>query len=316
MRFEYYANALSTALTPMLLMAGDHRTFESQMTAASTGPVTVIRQSGSSHRVRRDPFHADRALEHTWHLIVNLSSAWNTHHREPVRLLPGEMMIVDSRMEFMIEITGRYDVAHFKFSPEWLRQWVPAPEALVGRRIASTSGWGRALGAYLSQLSPEAMAESPLPLRVLTDHIGALLALIAAERELPGAVPRRLDDSLHRRVRDCIALRCTEPGICAADIAKDLNISVRGLHRTLAASNETFGKLLIDCRVAVAARMIRSRMCRRLGLAEIGRRAGFADPSHFSRVMSSRYGMTPTQMRDAGECPSNGENDKDDKPIE
>jgi AraC family transcriptional regulator, positive regulator of tynA and feaB len=301
MRFEYYANALSSELTPMLLMAGDPRTFEAHMTAAATGPVSVIRQSGSSHTVRRDPFHADRAQEHTWHLIVNLSSAWNTHHREPVRLLPGEMMIVDSRMDFMVEITGQYDVAHFKFSPDWLRQWIPAPEALVGRRIASTTGWGRVLGAYLAELSPAAIEASPLPVSVLTDHIGALLALVAAERDLPAATPLRRDDLLHRRVRDCIALRCTEPGICAADVAKDLNISVRSLYRTLASYNETFGKLLMDRRAAVAVRMIRSKLCQRLSLAEIGRRAGFADPSHFTRVIASRYGMTPSRMRDGNE---------------
>ncbi len=301
MRFDYYANALSTALTPMLLIAGDPLKFESHMTAASAGSVSVIRQSGSSHSVRRDPFHADRAQEHTWHLIVNLSSAWNAHHREAVRLLPGEMMIVDSRMDFMVEITGRYDVAHYKFSPAWLRQWVPVPEALVGRRIASTSGWGRALGAYLAELSPEAIEASPLPVSVLTDHIGALLALIAAERDLPAVVARRRDDSLHRRIRDCIALRSAEPGLCAADIARELNISVRSLHRTLAAHSETFGKLLIDRRAAVAVRMIRSSLCRRLSLAEIGRRAGFTDPSHFSRVISSRYGMTPSRIRDGAQ---------------
>ncbi|WP_321917304.1 AraC family transcriptional regulator [Paraburkholderia sp. J11-2] len=309
MRFEYYANALSTALTPMRLIAGDPRTFESHMTAASVGPVSVIRQSGSSHSVRRDPFHADRALEHSWHLIVNLSSAWNTRHRELVRLLPGEMMIVDSRLDFMVEIAGRYDVAHFKFSPAWLRQWIPAPEALVGRRIASTSGWGRALGVYLTELSPEVIEAAPLPVSVLTDHIGALLALIAAERDLPAAVAQRRDDSLLRRIRDCIAQRSAEQGVCAADIARELNISVRSLHRTLAAHNETFGKLLIDRRAAVAVRMIRSSVGRRLSLAEIGRRAGFADPSHFSRVISGRYGMTPSRIRNEDQrSPDDAEN--------
>ena len=37
----------------------------------------------------------------------------------------------------------------------------------------------------------------------------------------------------------------------------------------------------------------------RVTTAEIGRRAGFSDPSHFVKVLRSRTGQTPLQMRRA-----------------
>jgi AraC-like DNA-binding protein len=43
--------------------------------------------------------------------------------------------------------------------------------------------------------------------------------------------------------------------------------------------------------------MLESRTFRRLTIAEISRRSGFGDPSHFARVMKSRSGHTPLQIR-------------------
>jgi AraC-like DNA-binding protein len=76
-----------------------------------------------------------------------------------------------------------------------------------------------------------------------------------------------------------------------------LNISTRTLHRNLAAFGETFGAKLIAARADVAVRMLESPLFRRLTVAEIGRRSGFADASHFSRVLRSRTGRSPTQLR-------------------
>jgi AraC-like DNA-binding protein len=102
---------------------------------------------------------------------------------------------------------------------------------------------------------------------------------------------------LRDRVRDRIKQRCTETSLQAADIASSLDISKRTLHRALAACEETFGAMLIQARVDVASRMLRSPLFDRVTTAEIGRRAGFSDPSHFTKVMRTRTGQTPLQMR-------------------
>jgi transcriptional regulator GlxA family with amidase domain len=88
-----------------------------------------------------------------------------------------------------------------------------------------------------------------------------------------------------------------EAQLTAADVADSVNVSVRTLHRTFAAVDETFGTSLIDARARVALRMLTSPLFKRLTTAEIGRRAGFVSASHFARVIHHRTGRTPLQLR-------------------
>jgi AraC-like DNA-binding protein len=50
-------------------------------------------------------------------------------------------------------------------------------------------------------------------------------------------------------------------------------------------------------RVELATRMLESPLFRRLTTSEIGRRAGFSDPSHFARVYRPVCGRTPASAR-------------------
>jgi AraC family transcriptional regulator, positive regulator of tynA and feaB len=180
----------------------------------------------------------------------------------------------------------------------WFRRWLPNPGVLVAKRIAGRSAWGKALSSYLAELSPELVADPPLPLSILADQVGSLLALTASG--LGGTEPREYTPavrSLHERILDCIRQRCTESKLTAAEAAGCLDISLRTLHRTLAAAGQTFGTQLIDARVHIAQRMLGSPLLARVTTAEIGRRAGFANASHFARVLRKRTGHTPLQLR-------------------
>lgn len=93
--------------------------------------------------------------------------------------------------------------------------------------------------------------------------------------------------------------RCTDDALGALEIAVALGVSVRTLHRTLAACGQTFGATLMSARVALATRMLESPLMARLTISEIGRRAGFSDASHFTRVFRRYTGRTPAQVRNA-----------------
>jgi len=101
------------------------------------------------------------------------------------------------------------------------------------------------------------------------------------------------------KVRDHIKRRCPDIALRAADVASSLNVSRRTVHRALAACGETFGAMLIEARVDLAVCMLRSPLFDRVTTAEIGRRAGFSDASHFTRVLRRKTGKTPLQMRRA-----------------
>ena len=91
--------------------------------------------------------------------------------------------------------------------------------------------------------------------------------------------------------------------LLVGDVAAVLNLSPRTLHRVLASYGETFGRKLIDARFDVAMRMLESRLFDQVTTAEIGRRAGFPNASHFTRVCRARRGCTPGQLRRARNDP-------------
>ena len=214
----------------------------------------------------------------------------------PVR--PGDLIFYDSRYPLDCEFQLNWRCFNLRLSEQFARKWLPNP-ACFGGRVISDSKWGRVLASYVAQLSPEFVVQAPMPQAVLIDQLGALLALTATELNGSHTVSTSVERSVRDQVCDHIKQRCPDTFLRAAHIAASLNISTRTLHRALAACGETFGAMLIRARVDVAVRMLQSPLFDRVTTAEIGRRAGFSDASHFTRVVRRRTGQTPLQMRRA-----------------
>lgn len=298
-RTAYYADALSAALAPMqMAYDGPRDGFRAEMAMTELGLVAVLRQAGTAHRAFREQRDLARATERTYHLVLNRSSAWKVAHRSLSCLDPGDAMLFDSALDTDMRLDNDYDVVHIKLAETWIRQWLPVPGALVGQRIPATSGWGRALTSFAAQLSPHFVARAPLPLSIIADHIGGLLAFAANEVDATVARrPSRAESALFTRIDDLIVQRCADPGLTATHIASFAGVSLRTLHRSLASQRRTFGALLIDARYQLALRMLKSPAFRRLTIAQVSHRAGFVDPSHFARVVRSRCGCTPSRLR-------------------
>ena len=93
------------------------------------------------------------------------------------------------------------------------------------------------------------------------DQVGAVLALIAGE------VEARHVSELLAKIQSCIRERCLEPQLTADDVAAELRIPSRLLHRVLAGRDLTFASLLLDARTSVAVEMLGSGAAAQLTIA-------------------------------------------------
>lgn len=298
-RVAFYSDALTAGLSPrnrLHVESPQASAFHSTMEIADVSAFMLVRQSGSAHRAYRRTEHAKDQAPRSFSIIVSLQSPWNIVHRQPTRLAAGDAIMVDSEFGADMRFDRDYEVSHLKLAEPWLRQWLPSPSALSGRRIAASSGWGRALCSFVGQLSPRMAGQSPLPLPLLIDHVGALLALMAAELEGAPARATAGGADLHARIREVVLQRCTESTLTVVDVAAALDVSPRTVHRALARFHASFGDLLVTARTELAVRMLQSSLYRRLTIAEIGQRAGFTDASHFARTVRRRCGQTPAQI--------------------
>ena len=294
-----YANWILSVADPVPteVCAGNPSEFELEATALELPAVAIVEMSGSPQRsVRR--FEARRSIQRTFGLNFVFSGSWQVTHGSPVRLGPGSLHFTDSRHPFVYDFLTNWKDVYVRLSEEFVRRWVRNPTVL-GERPLGDSHWGRVLASYLAQLSPTFFVHAPLPQAVLIDQLGALLALTASDRSGKHAVSTPAERSVRDQVFDHIRQRCAEAYLQAADVAASLNISKRTLHRALGASGETFGAMLIQSRVDLAVRMLESPQFDRVTTAEIGRRAGFSDASHFVKAVRRRTGQTPHRMRRA-----------------
>jgi AraC-like DNA-binding protein len=293
---DYAAHALASGLEPMSVDIPYPEDFSAELRRVVLGGVTIAHGTGQDLRCLHGKREISDTSQRNYHLLINRESSWTLRHRGDLLVRANDAAIVDSALPYEFTFPPFNDT-HIQLSESWMHQWLPDPGVLTGRAILRDSAWGAALCSFVRMLTPAFLVQAPLPPQLILDHVGALLSILAHDMRVQPDVVPRMDRLLREHILDTVRQRCTESGITATDIASTLKISTRTLHRHLAAFHQTFGGVLIDARADVATRMLESAAFRRLTIAEISRRSGFGDPSHFARVVNSRSGRTPLQIR-------------------
>lgn len=293
-RLDYWVGAVCEGFLEMEVTSPQPRSFAAELTSAPLGALQLNRVRGSAQDVYRTRRAVARSEQDYFYLLCKTDSDWITAQRgRAVRLTAGDLVLVDSRHCYEFHFQASCDTLSLQLPTAWIDQWLPAPETQVARRIDGRSGFGAALSAFARELQPELASAPPLPAALLTDQLGALLALATgADSGCAPDGPAQSD-----RIIAAIRERHAEPGLTATEVAAGLHISGRSLHRALAGSGRTFAALLTESRLDAARRMLGDARFGRLTVGEIGRRVGLLDPSHFVRAFRRHAGHTPGALR-------------------
>ncbi|MEV4130441.1 helix-turn-helix domain-containing protein [Nocardia sp. NPDC049707] len=152
-------------------------------------------------------------------------------------------------------------------------------------------------------------------MRVLTAHANMVAATIgdlmpagiqsahsALVELLKGVLRQSIDDSepqlasaLANAAKTLADQHLTDPDLSPARLARQLNVSVRTLHRAFAADGGSMAVYIRDSRLEQARREL---AVPRGGphVSELAAYFQFADSSHFIRAFKKRYGQTPAQF--------------------
>ncbi|MFI5832842.1 helix-turn-helix domain-containing protein [Micromonospora sp. NPDC051300] len=171
---------------------------------------------------------------------------------------------------------------------------------LCAAEIPARTGMGALLAAFLRRIvtHPEQYAAGDAPHldRIALDLIaGTLAGRLDVARDLP--VDTRIT-ALRARVTAFVRQHLTDPTLTPAAVAAAHHLSLRSLHRLFEGTGTTVGGLIRAGRLERAARDLSDPRLRRLGVAQIGRRCGFAHPAHFSRAFRAAHGLSPGEHRE------------------
>ncbi len=138
--------------------------------------------------------------------------------------------------------------------------------------------------------------------RIAAAHVRDLMAaMIEADPDRdPSTCERRgVRAARLRAIKADIAGHLCEPGLSIAAIAARHGISPRYVRKLFQDERTTFSDFVLLLRLEHSQRLLRSPALELRTIASIAHACGFNDLSYFNRTFRRRYGLTPSDLRNA-----------------
>lgn len=178
---------------------------------------------------------------------------------------------------------------------------VPNAEDLVGKPLDASSPALRHLGRYAEFLIGLKQEGDPALDRHIETTLVDLVALALGARGAPSeiAVTGGLRATRLHDVLAAIKSGFHDPEFSSQSVARRLGLSRRYVNDLLAESGSGFAERVLEMRLDKARVMLTDATHDRLKVSEIAWTCGFNEVPYFNRRFRRRFGMTPTDLREA-----------------
>lgn len=175
-----------------------------------------------------------------------------------------------------------------------VRQRMGFENGFDGRLIPKTDAVAGLIGSHVMSLH---RAIGKIPEYQVDDILNASIDLIfsCVNRDGDGGFASKSQFDMFSSVRNVIGERIGTDRFGPSDVAEELGISVSYLHRLFSIYGTTFSHYVNAERLDRARKMLSFRGKYRPKISDIAHDLGFCDSSHFNRLFSERYGVTPSQ---------------------
>ncbi|MFH8610064.1 helix-turn-helix domain-containing protein [Streptomyces sp. NPDC018029] len=214
-------------------------------------------------------------------------------------LQPGDMVFCDTRLRDAPRFGERFRLTVFRVPRRHLEVAESDLRRVMGAPLRCGDGVGALVSSFLSALAAEtAFHQTHIGHRLARNAVDLLAALVTefVEEERADASGVGAQTTLSR-IRTFIELHLADPDLSPESIARAHHISVRYLHKLFRSEGTTVSRLIRLRRLEACRHELSRAPERRLAVAAVAHRWGFASASHFSRVFRATYGMSPTEWQ-------------------
>ena len=266
--------------------------------AGSVGVSRITAPPSVYTRTRRDLSDSDEALT----LFVGLShgpaieQAGVSHE-----FRPGSGFLYHGAIAGGCEATAPFDVWGIKVPAGRLKSGLARGRDLTPMQIPSELPAMQLIVRYLNSFASLANSLDADVHEAFGTHLADLLVLlVGADRDSLELIKGRgLKAARTEVVLKTISRDFASPDFSAERVGLLLGITARQVHRLLEETTKTFYEHVLERRLIESHRLLTDPACAAFKVADIALRAGFADPSYFHRVFRTRFGDTPTGVREA-----------------
>jgi AraC-like DNA-binding protein len=214
-------------------------------------------------------------------------------------LRPGDLSIYDTSRPYWVSCSDDFRMTVAMFP----RHLIRLPERQMAGLCAVRLAGDTELAALISPLMRGLAAGLTSGGAVIATHLGdAVVDLVTAAFAEKLSLPSRLDMPVSHRtlvaeVHAYIERHLHEPGLSTRTIARAHFVSARHLQKVFEEQGMSVSALIRSRRLERCRRDLVDPLLANVPLAVIGRRWGFPDAPHFSRLFRAAFGESPRDYR-------------------
>ena len=298
-RFEVFRETFSQYVYRGDITNRAEGTFEGGIDLLKAGSVAISRIAALPSvyaRSRRHASDSDEALT----LFVGLTHGVTIQQAGVLHeFRPGNGFLYHGSIPGGGEAVSPFEVWGIKVPASRIRSGLVPGRNLKPMQIPSELPAMRLIVQYLNSFPTVAASLDPDVHEAFGTHLVDLLMLIvgAGRNSLELIKGRGLKAARTAAVLKTIDGGFASPDLSAERIGHSLGITARHVHRLLEETTKTFYEHVLERRLVESYRLLTDRSSSTLKVADIARRAGFADATYFNRVFRIRFGDTPTGVR-------------------
>lgn len=295
-RFEVVREAVWATMLRVDLEFAAGRDIHADLRFHLLGPLAVCSAEANCVEIRRTARRVSEDSEAAVFLgLQRTGSSLVIQGDRQTAVRPGQLVVYDSAEPYVL--ANRTGVSHHYFRVPKRDLALPAPilARLIALQLDPDNPVTRLLQTYLYGLVAELTGDQPLSgPEVARPTVELIRAAVAAQFPDDRLAREPVHETLHHRIMAYLELHLAEHDLTPARIAAAHHISVRQLYAVLSRAGVSLGdwirtRRLEQCRTELAAGTPH------LTVAGVGRRWGFVNATHFSRLFREAYGVAPRE---------------------
>ncbi|MBB1623969.1 helix-turn-helix domain-containing protein [Achromobacter sp. UMC71] len=304
-RCEQWRAALSDAFGPFEVHQGHAGRFAGHVRYARRASLQfndLHYQGQKLERTAGNVSHLDQEF-YTFGLPLAGPLAVQRQGRE-FQVEPGCVYLMNQSLPYQATALGAegYRSLSVSFPRSALSQRDSRIEPFYKLRVDDGTPRGAMLASYMDHLFKGLDGWTAAEAAELGERLIDLIVLFLVQ---PGQSHASASDSsvtvAHRqRAMAYIRQHLADPALSPQRVAQGCGLSVAYLHRIFQAGGVSVESFVFDQRLERCRDLLLNPAQRHRGIAELAYQAGFAHPSHFSRLFKQRFGMSPREWRARG----------------
>ncbi|QXU56252.1 AraC family transcriptional regulator [Rhodococcus sp. LW-XY12] len=259
--------------------------------------VTVSVVRADPHTVIRTPnmISSDPNDDYLLCLITSGTAVIGQHSRS-AKLESGAFGILDSSAPFIVDAQTEFEQIVVRAPRAVFAPHLPleAVAEITGEGFSGRSGISRYVSRLFVDMATDDSLLSPNSSASVAACAMDLLVSAISERTTPFNTTKRVHNKDFRVIQQAMQRHMTDPDYSISDLAAELGMSVRYIHKLFSATGTTPRTRLNQQRLERARKLLLSTDAT---ISTISVRVGFRDVSHFSRAFRRRFGTSPLHFR-------------------